>query len=215
MDIESLTQKLAVWALPVLFAITLHEVAHGWAARSLGDPTADRQGRLSLNPLNHVDPVGTLLVPAVLLLLGGFLFGWAKPVPVDTRNFRNPRQDMAIVAVAGPLSNLLMAVIWAVIYKYAAGTGATEGTWLGILEMGRAGVSINIGLMALNLLPLLPLDGGRVLVGLLPPRQAYNFSKIEPYGMMILLLLVVTGVLGVILQYPQALGYQLVALLAL
>jgi Zn-dependent proteases len=131
MDFSTMTivQKLAVWALPVLLAVTLHEVAHGWVARLLGDPTAYQQGRLSLNPLAHVDPIGTLLVPAVLLLVGGFLFGWARPVPVDMRNFRNPRRDMAIVAVAGPAANLLMAILWAVLLRISLGEDASHGIW--------------------------------------------------------------------------------------
>jgi len=207
MDSHDLIQTLATWALPVLFAITLHEVAHGWVARSLGDPTAFRLGRLSLNPLRHVDPIGTVLIPGMLLLFGSFLFGWAKPVPVDSRNFKDPRKDMAIVAIAGPLSNLAMAIVWAFLFKYAAETGATEGTWFGVREMAKAGIAINLGLMVLNLLPLPPLDGGRVVVGLLPAREAHQFARIEPYGMVILLILVFTHVLGAILQWPLALAY--------
>jgi len=207
MDLTPLIQKLAVWALPVIFAITLHEVAHGWVARSLGDPTADRLGRLSLNPLKHVDPIGTVLVPGLLLLIGGFMMGWAKPVPVDWRNFRNPRKDMAIVAVAGPLSNLAMAIGWGLVYKFAASTGAIEGTWYGVMQMGKAGMLINISLMVLNLLPLPPLDGGRVLTGLLPAKTAYKFAQIEPYGMMILLVLIATRVLNTILYWPYVLSF--------
>lgn len=207
MDSQTLVQKLAVWALPVIFAITLHEVAHGWMARYLGDPTAARLGRLSLNPLKHVDPVGTVLVPGLLLLIGGFMMGWAKPVPVDFRNLKNPRRDMAIVAAAGPLSNLAMAIAWGLVYKFAAATGAQEGTWYGFAMMGRAGVVINLSLMVLNLLPLPPLDGGRVLTGLLPARQAYKFAQIEPYGFVILLVLVATGVLSTILYWPLILSY--------
>jgi len=207
MDLTPLIQKLAVWALPVIFAITLHEVAHGWVARSLGDPTADRLGRLSLNPLKHVDPIGTVLVPGLLLLIGGFMMGWAKPVPVDWRNFRNPRKDMAIVAIAGPLSNLAMAIGWGLVYKFAASTGAVEGTWYGVMQMGKAGMLINISLMVLNLLPLPPLDGGRVLTGLLPAKTAYKFAQIEPYGMMILLVLIATRVLNTILYWPYVLSF--------
>lgn len=203
----NIVQTIAVWALPVIFAITLHEVAHGWVARMLGDTTAAKQGRLSLNPLAHVDPVGTVLIPGMLLAFGGgFLFGWAKPVPVDWRNFRKPRTDMAVVAAAGPLSNLAMALAWGVLFKLAADTGATEGVWFGVRLMARAGVLINISLMVLNLLPLPPLDGSRILIGVLPPYLAYRFAKIEPYGMMILIVLAVTRVLGMILYWPFALS---------
>ena len=198
-DLNDLVQKLAVWTLPVLFAITLHEVAHGWVARALGDNTAANQGRLSLNPLKHVDPIGTVLVPGVLLLLGGFLFGWAKPVPVDYRNLKNPKKDMALVAVAGPAVNLLMAIAWAVLLKLALQQPTDEGLWLGIAQMSVAGVSINLVLMVLNLLPLPPLDGGRVAVGLLPLRPAIALSKLEPYGFVILIVLMATGILSLIL----------------
>ncbi len=198
-DLNEIVQKLAIWALPVLFAITLHEVAHGWVARYLGDNTAAAQGRLSLNPLKHIDPIGTILVPGVLLLLGGFLFGWAKPVPVDYRNLRNPKKDMALVAIAGPLVNLAMALGWALLLKISLGQPHEEGLWLGLAQMGIAGISINLVLMVLNLLPMPPLDGGRVAVGLLPMKQAIALSKIEPYGMVILIVLMFTGVLGKIL----------------
>ena len=196
----NLIQEIAVWSLPIIFAITLHEVAHGWVARSLGDPTAAKLGRLSLNPLKHVDPVGTVVLPLLMVLFNtGFIFGWAKPVPVDARNFKHPRRDMAIVAIAGPLSNFAMAVGWALLYKLALGTGAQEGTWLGVQLMCQKGVSANLMLMVLNLLPLLPLDGGRVLLGLLPMRAAYSYSKVEPYGIVILLVLSYTRVLGILL----------------
>lgn len=198
-DLNEIVQKLAIWALPVLFAITLHEVAHGWVARSLGDNTAASQGRLSLNPLKHIDPVGTILVPGVLLLLGGFLFGWAKPVPVDYRNLRNPKKDMALVAIAGPAVNLAMALGWALLLKISLGQPHEEGLWLGLAQMGIAGISINLVLMVLNLLPLPPLDGGRVAVGLLPMKQAIALSKLEPYGFVILIAAMATGVLGHIL----------------
>ena len=198
-DLNDLVQKLAIWTLPVLFAITLHEVAHGWVARALGDNTAANQGRLSLNPLKHVDPIGTVLVPGVLLLLGGFLFGWAKPVPVDYRNLKNPKKDMALVAVAGPAVNLLMAIAWAVLLKLALQQPTDEGMWLGIAQMSVAGVSINLVLMVLNLLPLPPLDGGRVAVGLLPLKPAIALSKLEPYGFVILIVLMATGILSLIL----------------
>lgn len=198
-DLNEIVQKLAIWALPVLFAITLHEVAHGWVARYLGDNTAAQQGRLSLNPLKHVDPVGTVLVPGLLLLLGGFLFGWAKPVPVDYRNLKNPKKDMALVAIAGPAVNLFMAIGWALLLKISLGQPHEEGLWLGLAQMGIAGITINLILMVLNLLPMPPLDGGRVAVGLLPMKQAIALSKIEPYGMVILIVLMFTGVLSKIL----------------
>ena len=197
----TLIQKIAVWAVPVLLAITVHEVAHGFVARQFGDRTAALQGRLTLNPLRHVDPIGTVLVPLVLLLLpGNFLFGWAKPVPVDPRNLHNPRRDMAIVALAGPVSNLLMALFWALMIH--AGVGLLEtGNAFGrpLLLMGVAGIFINAVLMALNLLPLPPLDGGRVLVGVLPPRAAWMVARVEPYGIWILIALLVTGLLNSLL----------------
>jgi Zn-dependent protease len=194
-------QLLAVAILPLLFAITVHEVAHGWMAKRLGDPTAERLGRLTLNPIKHIDPVGTILVPGLLLMLGGFVFGWAKPVPVTWENLRHPKRDMAIVAAAGPGVNLLMAVIWAVLAK--VGTALPDQlSWAAepLYYMGVAGVSINIVLMVLNLIPLPPLDGGRVAVGLLPGRFAYALSRVEPYGFFILIGLLVTGVLGLIMH---------------
>ena len=205
----TLIQKIAVWALPVLFAITLHEVAHGWVARLLGDNTAYAAGRLSLNPLKHIDPVGTLLVPGLLLVLGGFLFGWAKPVPVNYRNLKHPKRDMAIVAVAGPLTNLVMALGWAVLLKIAFATGAKEGVWVGVRLMSVAGIGINLALMVLNMIPLPPLDGGRVAVGLLPMKAAMALSRVEPYGFVILILLMVSGVLGQIIGPPMQLSQNL------
>ncbi|HEX4871725.1 MAG TPA: site-2 protease family protein [Nevskiaceae bacterium] len=196
-----LVQKLAVWAPPVLLAITLHEVAHGWAARALGDDTAARAGRLSLNPFRHIDPIGTVLVPAVLLLVGGFLFGWAKPVPVDARRLHHPKRDMAVVAAAGPAVNALMAIGWAFALDFAL--HAEPAAWAGWLRyMALAGISINLVLMVLNLLPLPPLDGGRVMVGLLPMRLALPYSRLEPWGLPILLLLMFTGLLSAILYWP-------------
>ena len=198
---ESLTivQQLAVWALPVLLAVTLHEVAHGYAARALGDPTAQQAGRLSLNPLRHVDPVGTLLVPGILLAIGGFLFGWARPVPVNAARLHQGRRSMAWVALAGPLANLVMALGWAVLLKLLLLTGSESGMAIGMRYMALAGIGINIILMVLNLLPLPPLDGSRVLGGFVPPRQAAWLDRVEPYGLIILLGLLVTGILGVIL----------------
>lgn len=194
-------QLIAVAILPLLFAITVHEVAHGWMAKRLGDPTADRLGRLTLNPLKHIDPVGTVLVPGLLLMMGGFVFGWAKPVPVTWENLRHPKRDMAIVAAAGPGVNLIMAVMWALIAKI--GTALPDGAeWAAapLYYMGVTGISINIVLMVLNLIPLPPLDGGRVAVGLLPGRLAWALSRVEPYGFFILIALLATGVLGLIMH---------------
>ena len=206
-----LVQTLAVWALPVLFAVTLHEVAHGYVARALGDDTAARLGRLTLNPFKHVDPVGTVIVPLIFLLMpGNFLFGWAKPVPVSARNLRHPRRDMAIVAAAGPLSNLVMALLWGVLLKVALEADPASGLWTGLKLMGSAGIVINLVLMALNLLPLPPLDGGRVLAGLLPPPLAYKLDRIEPYGMLILVALMVTGLIGPLLRPLMGAGQALV-----
>ncbi len=198
----SLPQKIAIWALPVLFAITVHEVAHGYVARRLGDRTAQMLGRLTLNPLRHIDPVGTVLVPLVMLLLpGGFLFGWAKPVPVDYRKLGNPKRDMAIVAAAGPLSNLLMAIGWVLLLRLAVEFLHTLA-WVAqpLFFMAQAGVAINLILMVLNLVPVPPLDGGRVLTGLLPMRQAARFAALEPYGLVIVMALLLTGLLGRLLQ---------------
>lgn len=200
----TLVQKIAVFALPVIFAITLHEAAHGYVARFFGDMTAAAAGRITLNPLKHVDPVGTILVPLVILLtsklLGGgaILFGWAKPVPVDFGRLRRPKQDMLWVAAAGPGMNFAMAVFWALVIQlaHALGNGFASAP---LMLMGAAGVFINVILMALNLIPLPPLDGGRIAVSLLPVKQAIQFSKLEPYGLFILLGLLFTGILGVIL----------------
>jgi Zn-dependent protease len=192
-----LPQLVSALVIPVLFAITVHEVAHGWMAKRFGDLTADRLGRLTLNPLKHIDPVGTILVPALLVLLKtGFVFGWAKPVPVSFENLRNPRRDMAIVAAAGPVANLLMAIFWALMVKIAMVLPDTAA-WIKtpLLYMGLGGIFVNVLLMVFNLLPLPPLDGGRVAMGLLPGPWAYRMSRIEPYGFFILIGLMFTGVL--------------------
>ena len=211
-SVPELVQTLAVWALPVLFAITLHEVAHGWAARALGDNTAEMMGRLTLNPIKHIDPVGTILMPVLFLLLpGNFLFGWAKPVPVSARNLRHPRRDMALVAAAGPLANLAMAFGWGLLLKLALMQGATEGLWLGLRMMANAGIVINLVLMALNLLPLPPLDGGRVLAGLVPSVWSARLDRIEPYGFMIIIVLLATGLLGPLIRPLMAAGQALLA----
>jgi Zn-dependent protease len=193
----SLVQKIAVWTPPVLLGITVHEVAHGWIASKLGDTTAKMMGRLTLNPLKHVDPVGTILIPGALLLLqAGFIFGYARPVPINWKNLRHPKRDMAIVASAGPLANLLMAMVWALLVRAGPLFGDAG---VALVYMGIAGVFINTVLMVLNLLPLPPLDGGRVMTSLLPGPLAYRFSRIEPFGFMILIALLITGVLGKIL----------------
>ncbi len=196
----SLVQKIAVWTLPILFAITVHEVAHGWVAKRLGDPTAYMMGRLTLNPFKHIDLIGTVFVPLVLLMLGGFIFGWAKPVPVTWQNLRNPKRDMAIVALAGPMANLVMAVMWAILMRLLVGLSGSESTVVYGLFVCSAGIFINSVLMVLNLLPLPPLDGGRIMTGILPGPLAYKFSRIEPYGFFILLGLLVIGWLGLILS---------------
>lgn len=199
-DEFTLIQKIIIWTLPVIFAITVHEVAHGWAALKLGDRTAQMMGRLTLNPLKHIDPVGTVLVPGILLMFTGFMFGWAKPVPVTFQNLRNPKKDMAWVALAGPGANLIMGIFWAMFAKFglilAEGGFSLAGP---MIYMGVAGVLVNGMLMLLNLLPLPPLDGGRVLVSWLPNKLAWRVEKIEPYGFFILVGLLLLGVIMMIL----------------
>jgi len=202
----TLMQKIAIWTLPVLMAITLHEAAHGWVASKLGDKTAQMLGRVTINPLKHIDPIGTLLVPIVLLILGGFVFGWAKAVPITPRNFKNPVRDMAWVAVAGPLSNLLMAIGWAMIAKfgYMVSVDGADSMSVGafLTYSGLAGVAINLVLMVLNLIPIPPLDGSRVLSALLPNALGYRYNQLESYGLFILLGLLLLGVLGPIISGP-------------
>ncbi len=193
-------QTLAIFVLPMIFAITVHEAAHGWMAKRLGDKTAEMLGRVTLNPLKHIDPIGTILVPVGLYLMTGFMFGWAKPVPVDWRNLHHPKRDMGYVALAGPAANLLMALIWALMV-YLGAAGMQDFSWVAwpLVLMGVAGVLINSVLMALNMLPILPLDGGRILVSLLPHKQAQLYSRTESFGLILVVVLLATGMLGVIL----------------
>lgn len=197
---ENIIQSLAIYALPVIFAITLHEAAHGYVARHFGDPTAWRMGRITLNPVKHIDMVGTLLVPALILFVskGAFLFGWAKPVPVDFSRLHKPKQDMLWVAAAGPGANLAMALAWAMVLKLAL-VMPESGYSLPLAEMARAGINVNAVLMLLNLLPIPPLDGGRIAVSLLPPGLAWRFAGVERYGFFILLALMFFGGLDLIL----------------
>jgi Zn-dependent protease len=204
MDLN-LVQVIAIYALPVILAITLHEAAHGYVAMRFGDMTAYAAGRVTLNPIKHIDPIGTVALPLALLALGklfgggGMLFGWAKPVPVNFANLRHPKRDMLWVAAAGPLSNLAMALLWAIVAKLSLAMLSPGAFALPLALMGAAGVLVNLIFMVLNLLPLPPLDGGRILTSLLPHRMAYRFSRVEPYGFIILLVLLFTGALGFVL----------------
>ena len=197
-------QTIALGVLPVVFAITLHEAAHGYVARAFGDRTAEMHGRITLNPLRHIDPVGTILVPGALILaaakLGGphFVFGWAKPVPVNFGNLRDPKRDMLWVAAAGPAVNFAMALAWAVLFRFAMPGGMFDSASL--VEMARIGVSVNLVLMALNLLPIPPLDGGRIAVSLLPMPAAHAFAKLEPFGLFLIVGLLAFGVLDNVME---------------
>jgi Zn-dependent protease len=211
----NLISTLFVFVIPVIFAVTFHEVAHGWVASQFGDQTAKSLGRLTLNPIKHIDPVGTIIVPAVMFYASGFIFGWAKPVPVNWRNLGHPRRDMALVAIAGPAANLLMLLFWAISAKILMllGNELNNLTQL-LLIMCSIGITINIVLMILNLFPLLPLDGGRVLTAMLPQNLAMSFSRLEPYGLIILVALLVSGILWKILlpvlSATESLIYQLI-----
>lgn len=213
MDISNLIQTVLIYALPVLFAITIHEAAHGYVARYLGDNTAYMMGRVTLNPLKHVDPVGTILMPLMLYFAtgGAFLFGYAKPVPVNFGQLRRPKRDMVWVALAGPASNFIQAIAWAIVFTALVASGVTERFFL---EMAKAGVLVNLVMWAFNLFPLPPLDGGRILVGLLPWRQAQMVSRVEPWGFFIVLGLVLVGVVGTYWLRPLiSLGYGAINLL--
>ncbi|MBK7686276.1 MAG: site-2 protease family protein [Rhodocyclaceae bacterium] len=205
-------QTLAISALPVIFAITLHEAAHGYVARHFGDPTAWQLGRISLNPLRHIDPIGTVLVPAMILLVssGALLFGWAKPVPVNFGRLRRPKQDMLWVAAAGPGANLLMALAWGLLLKFVV-VSPEFAYGAALAEMAKVGIQINGVLMLLNLLPLPPLDGGRIAVSLLPSNLAWKFAQIERFGLPIMLLLLFTHVLDDILRPLLQLFYSLIS----
>jgi Zn-dependent protease len=212
-DFNNLIQTVLIYALPVLFAITVHEAAHGYVARHLGDNTAYMLGRVTLNPLKHIDPIGTILMPVMLYFAtsGAFLFGYAKPVPVNFGHLRRPKRDMVWVALAGPASNFIQAIVWAVLFAVLAATGVDERFFL---EMAKAGVLVNLVMWAFNLFPLPPLDGGRVLVGLLPARQAYAVSRIEPWGFFIVLGLVLLGIVSNYWLRPLiSFGYWLLGLL--
>jgi len=212
-DFSNLIQTVLIYALPVLFAITVHEAAHGYAARYFGDNTAHMLGRITLNPLKHIDPVGTILMPLMLYFAtsGAFLFGYAKPVPVQFGNLRNPKRDMIWVALAGPASNFFQAIFWAIVLVVLVTQGVQERFFV---EMARAGILVNLVMWAFNLFPLPPLDGGRILVGLLPWKLANQVARIEPFGFFIVLALVVMGVVGTIWLRPlMTLGYSAIDLL--
>ena len=209
---DEIIRNIAVYALPVLFAITLHEAAHAYVARYFGDNTAYAQGRMTLNPLVHVDLFGTIIIPIALYVTSGFVFGYAKPVPVQFGNLRNPKRDMAWVALAGPLANLVMAVMWVVFAVLLTALGVSEKF---PHKVAQAGVVTNLLIFAFNLFPLPPLDGGRVLTSMLPNRLAFTFAKIEPYGFFVLLALLYFGVLSFWVQPVMWLGAQVVELVTL
>jgi Zn-dependent protease len=212
-DLNNLIQTVLIYALPVLFAITIHEAAHGYVARHFGDNTAYMLGRVTLNPLKHIDPVGTILMPLLLYFAthGAFLFGYAKPVPVNFGQLRRPKRDSVWVALAGPASNFIQAILWALVFTLLVGMGVNERFFL---EMAKAGVLVNLVMWAFNLFPLPPLDGGRVVVGLLPARQSLAFSRIEPWGFFIVMALVIAGVVSSFWLTPLiSFGYKVLGLL--
>lgn len=204
---------ILIGIVPVVLAITLHEAAHGWVADKLGDPTARQLGRITINPIKHIDPQGTIVIPLVMIVLSKlmlgtmFVFGWAKPVPVDARHFKQPLLDMALVALAGPGSNFVMASLWALFISLSTAVVSDPDTVKHLIFMGEIGIFINVLLMVLNLLPLPPLDGGRIVAGVLPQQMAMAYLRIEPYGFFILLALLFTGVLGQIL-FPLIIKFQ-------
>ena len=210
---ENAIQTVLIYALPVLFAITIHEAAHGYVARHFGDNTAYMLGRVTLNPVKHIDPIGTIAMPLLLYFAtsGAFLFGYAKPVPVNFGQLRHPRRDSVLVALAGPASNFIQALLWAILFTVLVASGLNERFFL---EMAKAGVLVNLVMWAFNLFPLPPLDGGRVVTGLLPPRAAWTFSRIEPYGFFIVLALVVAGIVGTVWLRPLiSFGYSVLGVL--
>ncbi|WP_456405742.1 site-2 protease family protein [Thiolapillus sp.] len=220
----NLIQQLVVFVLPLIFAITVHESAHGWVADKLGDHTARSMGRVTINPIPHIDLVGTIIVPLALYAMttlaggGGLIFGWAKPVPINPRNFKNYRRDTALTAAAGPASNFIMLLIWAMVLRLSMGLEGSAG-WIAepLAYMAVGGILINTILMVLNLLPILPLDGGRVVASLLPPRLSFSYAKLEPWGLFILIGLMVTGILwplmSPVLQLVQTLAYSIAGLM--
>lgn len=213
MEFTELIQTVLIYALPVLFAITVHEAAHGYAARHFGDNTAAMMGRITLNPIKHIDPIGTILMPLLLYFAtsGAFLFGYAKPVPVNFGHLRNPKRDMIWVALAGPASNFVQAIFWGLILILLVATGVHERFFL---EMCRAGIMVNLVMWAFNLFPLPPLDGGRILVGLLPWKLAHQVARVEPYGFFIVMALVIAGIVGTYWLHPlMSLGYSAIDLI--
>lgn len=215
MDFQQLFQRIAVYALPLLFALTVREIVRGHVAYRLGDTTGFQQGRLSLNPLDHVDPIGTLVLPLMMLMIsssgfGGFLIGWPKIIPIDFRRLRKPQRDIGLIAASGLAANLVMAVLWAVLLRVSFGYDTGEGLWAGIKAMATAGVFLNASFFVLNLMPLPPFDFGRVLVSVLPPRRADALLRLEPYSFIIFIILAITGILQALFVPPMQLLVALV-----
>ena len=203
MDFSEIARHIIISAFPVLIAITFHEVSHGFVANRLGDPTARMMGRLTLNPIAHIDPIGTIVMPLMLIVLtnGQFVFGYAKPVPINPMNFKNPRKDMAVSAAAGPVTNILLAIASVVILRLAViplssilPDSYIQTVLLPLKMILESSVVINVVLAAFNMIPIPPLDGGRVLIGFLPYKQAASYSRIEPFGFIIVMLLILSGV---------------------